>query len=65
MITLFLIGMMLKLSVGLLLLPFWLISLPFKLIASLFGKPKKKVSYSPTYQDGMWEGLIISSLWDD
>lgn len=64
MITLFLIGLLLKICVGLLLFPFWLIMLPFRMLGRLFGKRPKRTCRQPTYEDGLWEGLIIGSLWD-
>ena len=63
MITLWLIGVLIKICFGLLLLPIWMITLPFRMIGRLFGgRPAKR--RTPTYEDGLWEGLIISSLWD-
>ncbi len=56
MITLYLIfkltGWLLKLVINLMLLPFYAIILPFKI---LFGKPKKK---NRDNKDSFWEGFF-------
>lgn len=58
------IGLLLKLCFGLLMFPFWLIILPFRMVGGLFGKQPKRARREPTYADGLWEGLIIGGLWD-
>ena len=63
-ITLWLIGLLVKFCFLLLYFPFWLMMLPFRMLRDLFGR-KQPVRRHPTYQDGLWEGLIISSLFDD
>ena len=51
MITLFLIGLLLKLCFELLMFPFWLIILPFRLVGGLFGKQPKRARRKPTYKE--------------
>ena len=51
MITLFLIGLLLKLCFELLMFPFWLIILPFRLVGELFGKQPKRARRKPTYKE--------------
>ena len=63
MITLYICYLIIKLTMWLFILLLKIAFWPITLICHLFRKPEKKCRQR-TYEDGLWEGLIVSSLFD-